>query len=69
MTDTLEKVKQLAPHWAVMLVLMFGLLAVVESVFGALPFWQSLILVLLVAIGYPFVVRSLGVAPEVWERQ
>lgn len=69
MVTTSEKVRQLAPHWAVMFVVMIGLIAVVETVYGTLAFWQSLLLVLLVAFGYPSIVRRLGVAPEVWQHE
>lgn len=62
-----EKIQQLAPHWAVMFVVMAALLAVAELLYGELSFWQSVILVVVVAVGYPSVVRWLGVAPEVWD--
>lgn len=61
-----EKVKQLAPHWAVMFLLMFLVLFVVESLYGELSFWQSVLLVVVIAFGYPSVVRYLGVAPDIW---
>ncbi|WP_418283165.1 hypothetical protein [Halorubrum sp. DTA98] len=66
MTSTSEKIRQLAPHWAVMFVTMLALITLVESVYGGLAFWQSLLIVLLVAVAYPSVVRRLGVAPDVW---
>lgn len=69
MTSTTEKLRQLAPHWAVMFVLMFVLLAAAESLIGGLSFWQSVILVVVIAFGYPTLVRYLGVAPEVWDPQ
>ncbi|GAB7092200.1 hypothetical protein JCM18237_24710 [Halorubrum luteum] len=68
-TSTAEKVRQLAPHWAVMFVVMLALIVGIENFYGALALWQSLLLVVVVAFGYPPVVRRLGVAPEVWERQ
>ncbi len=69
MTSTAEKVRQLAPHWAVMFVTMFVSLALIESLVGQLALWQSLLLVLVIAFGYPIVVRALGIAPEVWQRE
>jgi len=66
MPTTAEKIKQLAPHWAVMFLVMFLILFVVEATYGELSFWQSVLLVVIVAFGYPSVVRYLGVAPEVW---
>lgn len=68
MTSAAEKVRQLAPHWAVMFVAMFVALAVVERVVGGLGLAASLGLVLVIAFAYPFVVRALGVAPAVWQR-
>lgn len=67
MVSTSEKVRQLAPHWAVMFVVMYGLLAVVRSVHGDPSFVESVVLVVVVALGYPTVVRLLGVAPPVWD--
>lgn len=69
MTDWKERVRQLAPHWAAMFLLMIGVLAVIEAVFAMeLSFWQSLIVVFVIGFGYPPVVRRLGVAPAVWQR-
>ncbi|PAU85592.1 hypothetical protein CK500_02705 [Halorubrum salipaludis] len=67
MTDTAEKVRQLAPHWGVMFVVMFVVLAAVERLVGSLSFLPSMLLVFVVAFGYPPVVRALGVAPPVWQ--
>lgn len=68
MTSTAEKIRQLAPHWGIMFVAMFVTLAVVQRYFGDLGFLPSMVLVLVVAFAYPFVVRALGVAPPVWQR-
>lgn len=68
MTDALRTVRQLLPHWIVMLVLMLGLLLGAEAAVGPLPFWGSLALVFAVAFGYPVAARRLGVAPPVWRR-
>lgn len=69
MTDTLRTVRQLLPHWIVMLILMLGLLFGVENAVGALPVWGSLAIVFAIALGYPVAVRRLGVAPPVWRRE
>ena len=68
MTSTAEKVRQLAPHWAVMFVVMFVALAGVERVAGGLGLVASLVIVFAVAVAYPVAVRALGVAPPVWQR-
>lgn len=66
MTAITERVRQLAPHWAVMILVLFALFALFERAFGSIAFWQSLVIVAVIAFGYPSVVRYLGVAPEVW---
>jgi len=69
MVSTTEKVRQLAPHWGVMFVLMFGTLALVERfVTGELGFLPSMVFVFAIAFAYPALVRALGVAPPVWQR-
>ncbi|MFO8116457.1 MAG: hypothetical protein R6U01_14060 [Halorubrum sp.] len=68
MTSTREKIRQLAPHWAVMFLLMMAVLTLVERVVGSVGFVPSVALVVAVAAAYPFVVRALGVAPPVWQR-
>ena len=68
MTSATEKVRQLAPHWAVMFVAMFVALAAVDRVVDGLGLAASLGVVLVIAFAYPFVVRALGVAPPVWQR-
>lgn len=70
MSDWKERVRQLAPHWAAMFLLMIGVLAAIEAAFQLeLSFWQSLVVVFVIGFGYPPVVRRLGVAPAVWQRQ
>ncbi|TKX65842.1 MULTISPECIES: hypothetical protein [Halorubrum] len=64
MSSATEKVRRLAPHWAVM----FVALAVVERVLGGLGLAASLLIVLGIAVAYPVAVRTLGVAPPVWQR-
>jgi hypothetical protein len=68
MSSIPEKVRQLAPHWAVMFVAMFAALAVADRAAGGLGFGASMVLVLVIAFGYPFVARALDVAPPVWQR-
>ncbi|MDZ5812311.1 hypothetical protein U4E84_13260 [Halorubrum sp. AD140] len=68
MTSTGEKIRQLAPHWGVMFLLMLAVLAVVERLVGPVGFVPSMVLVFAVAFGYPIAARALGVAPPVWQR-
>jgi hypothetical protein len=68
MSSPAEKVRRLVPHWAAMFLLMIAVLTLVERVAGAPGLLLSAGLVVAVAIGYPYVVRALGVAPPVWQR-
>ena len=67
MTSLRDRLVELAPHYILMILLMFLALAIVEQVVGALDFWPSLAIALLVAIAYPIVLRRLGRAPEAWQ--
>ncbi|MES3162417.1 MAG: hypothetical protein PPP55_12770 [Halorubrum sp.] len=69
MPSTTEKLRQLAPHWGVILIVVFVSFALIENVVGELAFWQSLLIIAVIAFGYPLVVRRFGVAPEVWQRE
>lgn len=68
MVSTAEKIRQLAPHWGVMFLVMFVALALIERIVGDIGFLPSMVLIFAIAFGYPFVVRALGVAPPVWRR-
>lgn len=68
MTSTSETVRQLAPHWGVMFVLMFGTLAIAEQfITTEIGFIPSIVLTLVIVLAYPTVARALGVAPPVWQ--
>ncbi len=67
MTALKQKIRQLAPHWAAMFVLMILLVVIGESIIGSLLIWQSTALIVATAVAYPVVVRYLGVAPETWQ--
>lgn len=67
MTGFKQKIRQLAPHWAAMFVLMILLVVIGESIIGSLSVWQSTALIITTAVAYPVVVRYLGVAPETWQ--
>jgi len=68
MSSTTGKVRQLAPHWAAMFLLMLAVLTLVERLVGEIGLVPSVALVVAVAIGYPYAVRALGIAPPVWRR-
>ena len=67
MTSLRDRLVELAPHYILMILLMFLALAIVEQALGELDFWPSLAIALLVAIAYPIVLRRLGRAPEAWQ--
>lgn len=54
-------------HYAILLVLIFGVLGGLELVGGEIPFWIGLIIALAIGILYPSIVRGMGVAPKHWE--
>jgi hypothetical protein len=60
---------ELVPHYLAMLLLVFVVLAIVQSVAGEIGFWIEFAIVILVVFAYRPVVVRLGVAPSVWEDQ
>ncbi|WP_435075161.1 hypothetical protein [Halorubrum sp. HHNYT27] len=68
MSSTRAKIRQLAPHWAAMFLLMIAALTLVERFAGQIGIILSVGVVIAVAVGYPYVVRALGIAPPVWRR-
>jgi hypothetical protein len=67
--ENTERVLDVLPHYLVLLILVFVLLAAVRELFGDPGFAVELLLVLAVTIAYPPVVRRMGVAPESWAKQ
>lgn len=64
-----EGLLELLPHYIILVGLIFGVLAVVNALFGDVGFWPRLGLAVLVGLLYPRVVRELGVAPSQWEKR
>ncbi len=62
-----EQMRQLAPHYAVLIVIMFGALLLLESVYPDLHFVGRIAVAFGIAIAYPIVLRRLDMAPEVWQ--
>jgi len=62
-----DKLLELLPHYAAMLLLIFGTLAVVRTAVGEIGFWTELAVVAVIAFAYRPVVARLGVAPSAWE--
>jgi hypothetical protein len=63
-----DRLVEVLPHYAAMLILVFLILAVLRTVVGELSFWIELVVVLIIAIGYQTLVQRLGVAPSSWRR-
>jgi len=62
-----NRVLELAPHYAAMLILFFLVLAVARAAVGEISFWVEMAIILAIAGAYrPLVVR-LGLAPGAWE--
>ena len=62
-----DGLKELAPHYVALMILVFLVLTVVRAVVGDIGFWLELALVLVVVFAYRPIVARLGVAPSGWE--
>ncbi|MFO7926795.1 MAG: hypothetical protein ACQET5_07505 [Halobacteriota archaeon] len=65
MVDT-DRILDVLPHYIVLLLLVFLVLAVVREFVGDLGFAVELLIVLAVTFAYRPVVQRLGVAPDSW---
>jgi len=65
--DTAQ-LKELAPHYIAMLILVFGVLAMVRAAVGELSFWIELVIIVVLVFAYRPVVMRLGIGPSVWEQ-
>lgn len=61
------KLRELVPHYVVMLLIVFLVLAGVRSVVGELSFWGELAIIIGIVFLYRPVVKRMGIAPSVWE--
>ena len=62
----LDGLKELAPHYAVLMILVFLVLTAVQAVVGEIGFWMELAIVLVIVFAYRPIVVRLGVAPSGW---
>lgn len=60
--------RQLAPHYLAMVVLLVVATTVLGIVAPWLDFWGFVAVAVLVGLLYPVAVHLLGVAPEAWQR-
>jgi len=63
----IDGLKELAPHYVALLVLVFLVLTAVQAVVGEIGFWVELAIILVVVFTYRPIVVRLGVAPSGWE--
>ncbi|MEF8840010.1 MAG: hypothetical protein V5A62_00085 [Haloarculaceae archaeon] len=64
-----DRIIEVAPHYIVMLVLVYLALAIVGSVVGGLGFWAEIAIIAVVVFAYRPVVMRLGIGPSAWEQQ
>lgn len=60
---------ELVGHYVVMLILVFGALALIRRYVGDISFWAELVVVIIIAFAYRPIVLRLGVAPAAWKEQ
>lgn len=60
--------RQLAPHYLAMVLLLVVVTSVLGIVAPWLDFWAFVLVAVLVGVLYPVAVHVLGVAPEPWQR-
>lgn len=64
-----DRLVEVAPHYVVMLVLVYLVLAIVGTAVGELGFWAEIAIIAVVVFAYRPVVMRLGIGPSAWERQ
>lgn len=62
-----EQLKEVAPHYIAMVVLVFVVIEGLRLVVGGVGFWLELVLVTVVVFIYRPLVLRLGLAPSAWE--
>jgi hypothetical protein len=65
-SDTLSKVRQLIPQFLIMMVLYFAAVVILAQ-FGVEGFYPEVAVALVIAFGYPALLRYFDRAPEVWQ--
>lgn len=64
-----DRIREVAPHYVVMVVLAILVFTVVEMIVGELGFWAELLIIGIVVFSYRPAVMALGVGPSAWERE
>lgn len=63
-----DQLVELVPHYVAMLILVFGVLAIVRAAVGELSFWVELAIIVVVVLAYRPIVMGLGIGPSGWEQ-
>ncbi len=61
-----DALKELAPHYIALMILVVLVLTVVQAAVGEIGFWAELAIVLVIVFAYRPIVVRLGVAPSGW---
>ncbi|MBX0298029.1 hypothetical protein [Haloarcula nitratireducens] len=61
-----ERLKEIAPHYIAMFVLVFLVLTVIEALVGDIGFWIELAIIMVVVVAYRPLVGRLGIGPSGW---
>jgi hypothetical protein len=61
-------VRDLAPHYIAMFILVLGVLATVRAAVGNLSFWIEFMVIAVIVFLYRPIVMQLGIGPSGWER-
>jgi uncharacterized membrane protein len=62
-----DRLMELAPHYLAMFLLVFLVIAMLETIVGDFSFWLELVIVFVVVFAYRPLVIGLGIAPSDWE--
>jgi hypothetical protein len=65
-SDTFAKIRQLIPQFLIMMIIYFVAVAILGQ-FGVEGFYPEIAIALVIAFGYPALLRYFDRAPEVWQ--
>lgn len=64
-----DELKEVAPHYAAMILLVYLALGILWITVGGLGFWGDLVIVVAIVVAYRPVVMRLGIGPSSWEQR
>lgn len=62
-----DLLRDLVPHYVVMVGLAYATITVANNVVGSLNFWVELAVIIVVFFGYRVAIVRTGYGPEIWE--